>query len=610
MIVFDVEADNLLDDATKIHCLSYTSDGTNYDTLYDYSDMRDLILNQKGLVGHNIIRYDVPLLEKILGIKVKAQLFDTLPMSWVINLGRPLHNLESFGEDFGIPKPEINDWVNLSPEVYAHRCVEDVKISWSLWKNLLARFMFIYKDKNELNRFFRYLEFKMDCAREAEMQGWKLDVPKAEKLLADLTDLENKKVAELISVMPMRKIMSIKTKPKNMFKKDGSLSAHGKRWNKLCEDNDYPLTYEGEIPVVKGVDEANPKSPDQVKDWLKSLGWQPCTFDDGTNGPVPQVRNSNRELTPSVKLLIPNNPQVGVLDGITVLQHRIGIVKNFLSSECDGYVKAQIQGLTNTLRFRHSKPLVNLPGVDKPWGKEIRSCLIAPDGYLLCGADMTSLEDTTKRHYMYPYDPDYVAEMSQDGFDPHLDLAKHAGSVTQNEIDRYNNGELPELKELRKNYKVVNYSATYGVGAAKLSRTTGMTIQNSQKLLDAYWKRNWSVQQFVSDQTIRHINNEMWVQNPVSKFWHSLRFEKDAFSTINQSTGAYCFDRWVALYRSKRSNIVGQFHDESINVIRKGEENVHTSVLQWAIEKLNEQLKLNVDLGIDVQYGQTYADVH
>ena len=610
MIVFDVEADNLLDDATKIHCLSYTSDGTNYDTLYDYSDMRDLILNQKGLVGHNIVRYDVPLLEKILGIKVKAQLFDTLPMSWVLNLGRPLHNLESFGEDFGIPKPEINDWVNLSPEVYAHRCVEDVKISWSLWKNLLARFMFIYKNKNELNRFFRYLEFKMDCAREAEMQGWKLDVPKAEKLLADLTDLENKKVAELISVMPMRKIMSIKTKPKNMFKKDGSLSAHGKRWHKLCEDNDYPLTYEGEIPVVKGVDEANPKSPDQVKDWLKSLGWQPCTFDDGTNGPVPQVRNSNRELTPSVKLLISNNPQVGVLDGITVLQHRIGIVKNFLSSERDGYVKAEIQGLTNTLRFRHSKPLVNLPGVDKPWGKEIRSCLIAPDGYLLCGADMTSLEDTTKRHYMYPYDPDYVAEMSQDGFDPHLDLAKHAGSVTQNQIDRYNNGELPELKELRKNYKVVNYSATYGVGAAKLSRTTGMTIQNCQKLLDAYWKRNWSVQQFVSDQKIRHINDEMWVQNPVSKFWHSLRFEKDAFSTINQSTGAYCFDRWVALYRSKRSNIVGQFHDESINVIRKGEENVHTSVLQWAIEKLNEQLKLNVDLGIDVQYGQTYADVH
>ena len=103
MIVFDVEADGLLDDATKIHCLSYTSDGQAINTLFDYDQMRDLLLSQSGLIGHNIIRYDVPLLEKILGIKIKSRLFDTLPMSWVLNYNRPKHGLESFGEDFGIP---------------------------------------------------------------------------------------------------------------------------------------------------------------------------------------------------------------------------------------------------------------------------------------------------------------------------------------------------------------------------------------------------------------------------------------------------------------------------------------------------------------------------
>ena len=56
MIVFDVEANGLLDQATKIHCLSYTSDGKDYKTIYDYSDMRDLLLSQHGLVGHNIVR--------------------------------------------------------------------------------------------------------------------------------------------------------------------------------------------------------------------------------------------------------------------------------------------------------------------------------------------------------------------------------------------------------------------------------------------------------------------------------------------------------------------------------------------------------------------------
>jgi DNA polymerase I-like protein with 3'-5' exonuclease and polymerase domains len=270
----------------------------------------------------------------------------------------------------------------------------------------------------------------------------------------------------------------------------------------------------------------------------------------------------------------------------------------------------EVDGLTNTLRFKHKKPLVNLPAVDKPWGKEIRGCLTAPDGYILCGADMTSLEDTTKRHYMQPFDPDYVEEMSQEGFDPHLDLAKHAGAITQEEIDLYNRGDRPDIKALRKDYKVVNYSATYGVGAPKLSRETGMTIKQAAALLDAYWKRNWSVKAFIDKQKVRKINDEMWVQNPVSKFWHSLRYEKDVFSTLNQSTGAYCFDKWVAYYRTRRPNIIGQFHDESINLVRKGEEDEHSSALEWAIKKLNENLKLNVDLGIEIQYGQRYSDVH
>ena len=615
MIVFDVEANGLLDKATKIHCLSYTSDGKDYKTIFNYSDMRDLILSQHGLVGHNIIRYDVPLIEKILGIKIKARLFDTLPMSWVLNYNRSKHGLESFGEDFGIPKPQIDDWHNLTNEEYAYRCTEDVKINWCLWQDLLKRFMFLYKNKLKLDKFFRYLEFKMDCAATAEKVGWKLDVELAQKCVADLTKQKADKEAELISVMPKRKVTTKKSRPKNCFRKDGTASAHGQRWFDLLQENGLPLHFDEEVEVIKKWEDPNPNSTDQVKDWLYSLGWEPCTFkydknkETGEERKIPQVRKDG-ELTDSVKLIAETNPMVEVLEGLTVMQHRLGIFQGFLDCEQDGYVRAEIDGLTNTLRFKHKKPLVNLPGVDRPWGKEIRGCLTAPTGYVLCGADMTSLEDTTKRHYMQPYDPDYVHEMSQLGFDPHLDLAKHAGAIKQSDIDAYNHGTKPELKALRKNYKVVNYSATYGVGAAKLSRTTGMSVPQSQALLDAYWNRNWSVKKFSEDQTIRQINGEMWVQNPVSGFWHSLRYEKDVFSTLNQSTGAYCFDKWVAYYRTRRPNIIGQFHDESINLVKEGEQNEHSVALNWAIEKLNQELKLNVDLGIDIQYGQRYSDVH
>ena len=613
MIIFDAEADGLLDRATKIHCFSYL-DGDDMKTLHHYDDMRQLLTTTKGLVGHNIVRYDVPLLNKILGIKIKARLFDTLPMSWVLNPTRSKHGLDSFFLDFGIEKPKIDDWENLSQQDYTYRCEQDVRITKALWDNLLKRFLRLYKTKEKLDKFFRYLEFKMDCANEAEQQGWRLDLNLAESCVDKLTKLQEEKITELSDVMPLRKLTKVKTKPKVCHKKDGSLSSHGEKWFSLLDEYGLPEGYNGDVTVSDGTEEANPNSTDQVKDWLFSLGWKPCTHkynknkETGEEKKVPQVRK-NSELTKSVRLLIEDNPAVEVLDGLTVLQHRLSIFKGFVECERDGYLKAEIDGLTNTLRFKHKKPLVNLPSVDKPWGREIRSCLVAPEGTVLCGADMTSLEDTTKRHYMKPYDPKYVEEMSREGFDPHLDLAKHAKKITQVDIDKYNRGEI-DLKPLRKVFKVVNYSATYGIGAEKLSRETGMKIYQAKRLLDAYWIRNWSVKAFSESQPIRKIGDEMWIQNPVSKFWHSLRYEKDAFSTINQSTGSYCFDKWVAYYRSRRSNIVGQFHDESINVVRKGEEEQHTNVLGWAIGKLNEQLKLNVELGIDVQYGKNYAEIH
>jgi len=614
MIIFDIETNGL--NPTKIHCLSYTHPDTlDVKTLFDYDDMRSLLTKQNHITGHNIVRYDVPVLERLLGIELNCSYYDTLPMSWVMNTDRPKHGLASFGEDFGIPKPVIEDWKGLTQEEYAHRCEEDVKINYHLWQDLIFKFRRVYEqDKLLLNKYLQYLTYKMQCAAEAEQQEWRLDVDLAEKCVADLTAQQDQKVAELVDVMPMNRIYKVATKPKKYTKEDGSVSKLGHKWDALLEEYGMPKGYEGELKVVKGVEPANPKSPDQVKDWLYSMGWEPCTHkyvkeEDGSERRIPQVRKDG-ELTRSVQLLVEQDKAVAVLDGLTVIQHRLAIFKGFLECQVGGFVKAEIAGLTNTLRFKHSKPLVNLPGVDKPWGKEVRGCLLAPDdNHTLCGADMTSLEDTTKRHYMQPYDPDYVKEMSKDGFDPHLDLALHSGAITQKQIDMHNSGEK-SLKTLRKNYKVVNYSATYGVGAAKLSRETGMSVGQAGSLLTAYWERNKAVTEFVDDQPVRNIGGQMWVQNPVSKFWHTLRFKKDVFSTLNQSTGAYCFDRWVYNYRSERPNLIGQFHDETINVVKKGDEALHTETLQDAIKMLNKHLQLNVDLGIDVQYGATYADIH
>ena len=300
-------------------------------------------------------------------------------------------------------------------------------------------------------------------------------------------------------------------------------------------------------------------------------------------------------------------PSIKLLEDLTVTSHRLGVVKGYLDCEVDGWLFAGIAGLTNTLRFKHRKPLVNLPAIDKPWGKELRGCLISPEGEVLVGCDMVSLEDTTKRHYMQPIDPAYVSEMQVDGFDPHLDLAKHAGAVTQDQIEQHNKKEI-DLGSVRKGYKAANYACVYGVGPATLSRQTGLKPREAKSLIDAYWARNWAVEKIAGTRKVREIKGETWILNDVSGFWHSLRSQKDRWSTTNQSTGVYCFDQFVMLVKEAGEKVIGQFHDEVV-VATDNTERTERVLLECR-GKLNDKMKLNVPLGIDYATGNNYSEIH
>lgn len=613
MPVFDIETDNLLEDATRIHVVSYsTPDGVK--SIVDYEEMREWFLCQDVLIGHNIYRFDIPVVEKLLGIKIKAKLIDTLALSWYLNFDRVRHGLEWYGVDYGIPKPKIDDWQNLTIEQYCHRCEEDVKINQKLWGDLQRKLDILYPDASEKDRFVSYLMFKMECAAEQERVGWRLDVEKAQRHHDELLQLKSEKEAELVKAMPKVPVYKEYSKPKIMFKKDGSISALGKTWLDRLVEAKMPHDTKGPIRVLDSYEDGNPNSPEQVKQWLYGLGWKPQTFkyvkeDNGSERAIPQVHDDG-DLCESVKELVEKDPAIEVLEGLSVINHRLGIFRSFLECHRDGWVKAQINGLTNTMRFKHSKPLVNLPGVHQPWGKEIRGCLIAPDdNQVLLGTDMVSLEDNTKRHYMQPLDPKYVEEMSQEGFDPHLNLALFAGVVTQEQIDQHNRGEI-SLKDIRKKYKAANYSCIYGVGAPKLARTLGIPKKEAEQLIEAYWKRNWAIKRVSETQKIKVTGPYMWLKNPVSGFWHNLRAEKDAFSTLNQSTGVFCFDTWVAFCRKAGLQNCGQFHDETISPVEKGNEEWAMEIQKQAIAKTNMKLKLNIQLDVSPQCGVNYAEIH
>ena len=625
-VIFDIETDGLLDTVSVIHCLSaaiYEDNNLIEEVnLTDYNDIIDFLDAQPLIVGHNIVRYDLPVLKKLLDYTYPGSKYDTLALSWYLYPVRKEHGLESWGETVGIPKPYISDWENLDIADYINRCSTDVVINTIIFGNFIAYLKDIYVDK-DYNRLMAYLTWKLDCAAEQEEYPLTIDREYCKRTLDTLNTLIEERKTALIAAMPKQVKYAIKTQPSKMFTVKGELTKAGIAWLELLSDNDLEADFDGEISVIKSTEEPNPTSISQLKSWLFSLGWTPTVFKHAPNKAgdiraVPQLQNNDKKLCPNIVVLAETYPVLENLKGLFMLQHRVGVLEGFLEcSNEQGKMVSQVAGFTNTLRFKHKKPVANLPSVDKPYGKEIRGAIIAPDdNHLFCGSDMSSLEDTTKQHYMYFYDPDYVTQMRVPGFDPHLDIAVLSGMLTPEQVADHKLYEATEGKEgtsykkVRTKAKIVNFSGVYGAGPPKIALTTGMSLAEATALHKTYWERNKAVKQVTNDTVYKDVRKQMWLYNPVSGFWYSLRQPKDRFSTLNQGTGVYCFDTHIKNVRQQGIKISLQYHDEIGFTFLKTEQQQVKDKLNKAIEITNQVLKLNVPLGISIDIGNNYAESH
>jgi hypothetical protein len=675
-IVADIEAIGFLDEiksAKDLHVLSIaykdSSGEWKVKSTNDPEDIKKLLENPDNvIVFHNGMCYDKPALEK-MGYVVNAQIIDTLAISYYLYSERDKHGLATWGEFFGVPKPEIEDWKGLSFEEYKHRCEEDVKINTKLWVMMLGYLRELYGDDEEIVSVIKYLNQKAYALHLQEQNPLLLDLDLVQKNLNILEEIIEEKHEELKKIMPEVPVKVTRKKPKNPYKKDGSYSAAGMRWFSLLEAGGLPKDYEGDVKEIVSYKEPNPGSSAQMKAFLFSKGWEPRIFKKGENGDVPQLRDDDKNLCESIYELIERFPELEALDGLSVAQHRAGYLKAFLEkSDEEGYCKAWAHAFTRTLRLKHVAPFVNMPKPSATHGELVRSCIVAPEGYVCIGADLSSIEDKCKQISIFPYDPEYVKSMNTKGWDAHLSLGLKAGMFSQEEVDFFKwykakekiegffdgwengvrdreylkgcpeefiemtgkemNDKYHELGKVRSVSKTTNYACTYGAGAPSIAASSKLPIKKAKQLHTGYWEINWSVKQFAKDRVVKtlqgtnwlrlnkkagglkKVDKTNWIWNEYSKLWLFLKADKDRFSACNQNFGVKVFDVWGWLLMQKGIKPSFQAHDEYLWYCKVEDVEHHKAILDWSVVQLNRIFNPPVPIEIDYNIGQNYAEVH
>jgi DNA polymerase-1 len=222
-IVFDIEANGL--DPDTVWCIiAYEREAKEYIewSKEDLHLFKDWIKEQDELevIGHNIIGYDIPVLERLLDVDFsKCKVTDTLVMSRLAQPSREGgHSLENWGQLLGFPKGEHNDWDNFSQDMVEY-CQQDVRVNELVYQRLL-------RDLRDFGAESLMLEGQVQGIISKQIKnGWLLDQEKAFGLLAKLKerkfDLEDE-VHEKFKPLPTF-IKEITPK----VKKDGSYSVVG-----------------------------------------------------------------------------------------------------------------------------------------------------------------------------------------------------------------------------------------------------------------------------------------------------------------------------------------------------------------------------------------------
>ena len=571
-VILDIEANGLK--PTKVWVVVVKDVNTKEVSILrnpTHETLREFMGGVTHIIGHNIIAYDVRVLNQLLGFDSSSvRLTDTLVLSRLFNPSlEGGHSLREWGIRLKLHKGDYDDWSKLTEEMVDY-CVQDVEVTYATYNYLTDKLKPFGDQSIELEHKVQEI-----IADQIE-NGWLLDQKQAMDLLGTLYE---KKIELESTVRDTFKPLPVFVKeiiPK--YKKDGSLSNVGLKFLGDCIDLvggqfsriDYP--------------EFNLGSRQQIGKYLQWFGWKPQEFTE-TGQPI-----VDEKVLSGVKDI----PEAQLIGEYLLVQKRIAQVESWMDAvESDGRVHGYVNAIgAVTGRMTHSSPnMAQVPAGYSPYGKECRSCWIVPKGYKLVGCDASGLELRMLAHYMN--DAAYTKEILHG--DIHTANQTAAGLATRDQA------------------KTFIYAFLYGAGDAKIGTITGGSARAGRRLKDKFLE-NTPALASLRDRVGAAANRGYLTGLDGRRLW--VRSPHAALNTLLQSAGAVVMkkaltilDEYAKIYNIQYK-FVGNIHDEIQAEVREDQAQQFGWLAVECIKAAGVKLNLRCPLDGDFKIGESWAQTH
>jgi len=356
----DIEGD--LIPSTKIWCIVAVNiiTGEEFQSAA-YEEIRDWINERVSegckFIGHNIIGYDAPTLNRLLGTKLTmGDIIDTLVMSMLYSPSLDGgHSLAAWGTRLRSPKLEFEDFSEFTPEMLVY-CRQDTLLCRLVYRDLVRRMT--GASFTDLGLEIEHRSWQL--IKKQQENGFFFDIREAHALYSKLRQEENAIRDRVYEIWPptIERVGVYK----QARKKDGSYT---KGYLAHCEQYERVSETEGGGYEAYDYVAFNIGSPMQRIEKLLELGWE-CLPDERTPTGQPKP-TSKGQLVPSLQEFVESSG----LEGPRLIAHWLeyNARANMINTWIEAYNEKTscIHGslwLANTLRYRHSNPnTANIPAV-------------------------------------------------------------------------------------------------------------------------------------------------------------------------------------------------------------------------------------------------------